>query len=125
MNPEHLKYTKSHEWVSVENGVATIGITDHAQTELGDITFLELPDVGKEVAQGDEIAVVESVKAASDIMAPVGGKVAEVNTALEDEPETVNEDPYGKGWICKLENCAESDLENLMSADAYAQSIEG
>ena len=119
MIPEGLKYTKEHEWVKVEGNVATIGITDHAQSELGDITFVELPDVGKDVKQSESVSTVESVKAASDIYAPVSGKISAVNDTLEDAPETINQSPYGEGWICKVDiaNAAESD--SLLDAAEY------
>jgi glycine cleavage system H protein len=119
MSPDDLKYTKAHEWARVDDGGVVVGITDYAQSELGDITFLEFPEIGHEVAKGDELAVVESVKAASDIFAPVGGQVASVNTLLEESPETVNSDPYGDGWICRLTGCDESELDSLMSAEEY------
>ena len=121
MDPKNLKYAKTHEWVAVENGIATVGITDHAQTELGDITYMELPGIGREVKQGEEMAVIESVKAASDVVAPLGGKVSEVNSALEDEPEIINEDPYGEGWICRIGDCDESGLDSLMSPEEYEE----
>jgi glycine cleavage system H protein len=124
MNEADLKYTRQHEWVGMDGETAVIGITDHAQSELGDITYLELPAVGKTVAAGDELAVVESVKAASDICAPVGGTVAEVNDDLEAEPERVNKEPYGVGWICRLSHPASSDFDGLMSADEYKRYVE-
>jgi len=124
-NPENLKYTKQHEWVRIEGESAVVGITDHAQEELGDITYLELPEDGKTVKQGDELAVIESVKAASDIYAPVGGTVLEANRELAETPETINTDPYGKGWICKLSNAASGDLDALMSAAEYTTYAEG
>ena len=108
--PEDLQYTKSHEWVRIEGDTATIGITDHAQEELGDVVFVELPEVGAALEAGDSFGAVESVKAVSDLYAPVGGEVAEVNSALEDSPEKINEDPYGEGWILKLHTSAEADL---------------
>ena len=102
--PSELKYTQEHEWVSVEdNGTATVGITDHAQQELGDLVFVELPEVGATFAAGDAAAVVESVKAASDIYAPVSGEVVEVNDDLADNPETINNDAFGEGWIFRLQ----------------------
>ena len=100
--PEDLQYTKSHEWVRVEGDTATVGITDHAQDELGDVVFVELPEQGATLESGDSFGAVESVKAVSDLYAPVGGEVVEVNDALEDSPEKINEDPYGEGWILKL-----------------------
>jgi len=124
MNPKNLKYAETHQWVTISGGVATVGITDHAQAELGDITFLELPEVGKDVAQGAELAVIESVKAASDIIAPIAGKVSAVNTALDEDPEIINEDPYGKGWVCQLADYDESGLDALMTAEEYEKFLE-
>ncbi|MCY4265661.1 MAG: glycine cleavage system protein GcvH [Gammaproteobacteria bacterium] len=120
--PDDLKYAKSHEWVKVdENGVATIGISSHAQSALGDIVFVELPETGTTVNAKDEVAVVESVKAASDVYSPVSGEVIEVNELLEDEPETVNVSPYENGWFYKLQLNDEAELDELMYADAYAE----
>ncbi|MFO7817969.1 MAG: glycine cleavage system protein GcvH [Desulfovibrionales bacterium] len=102
MIPEELKYTKSHEWIMVEGSQATMGITQFAQEQLGDITFIDLPEIGQQVTVGDEIGSVESVKAASEIYAPMNGEIVEVNENLEDEPEKINEDPYGAGWIAKI-----------------------
>jgi glycine cleavage system H protein len=119
--PGDLQYTKSHEWVRVEDGVATVGITDHAQDELGDVVFVELPEMGATLAAGDSFGAVESVKAVSDLYAPVGGEVVEVNGALEDSPEKINEDPYGEGWILKLQI---SDEGNLLSAADYEKLLE-
>lgn len=124
MIPAELLYTEEHEWVIVEGGIATIGITDYAQDALGDITFIELPEIGKEVHQFDDLAVIESVKAASDIYAPLSGRVVEVNEPLEDIPELINQDCYGEGWICKLEDIHEGELDGLLSAEAYAEHIE-
>ena len=119
--PGDLQYTRSHEWVRVEDGVATVGITDHAQDELGDVVFVELPEMGATLAAGDSFGAVESVKAVSDLYAPVGGEVVEVNGALEDSPEKINEDPYGEGWILKLQI---SDEGNLLSAADYEKLLE-
>ena len=119
--PGDLQYTKSHEWVRVEDGVATVGITDHAQDELGDVVFVELPEQGATLAAGDSFGAVESVKAVSDLYAPVGGEVVEVNSALEDSPEKINEDPYGEGWILKLQV---SDQADLLSAADYEKLLE-
>ena len=120
--PDDLRYATSHEWVKVdENGVATIGISNHAQGALGDIVFVELPEPGTAVNVRDEVAVVESVKAASDVYSPVSGEVMEVNEALVDEPETVNTSPYENGWFFKLRLSDESELDELMDADAYAE----
>jgi glycine cleavage system H protein len=117
--PAELKYAKSHEWVKVEGGVATIGITDFAQDQLSDLTYVELPTVGDEVGASDQIAVVESVKAASDIYAPIGGTVTAVNKNLQEKPELINTDPYGEGWICKLQPEDISELESLLDGDSY------
>ena len=119
--PGDLQYTKSHEWVRVADGVATVGITDHAQDELGDVVFVELPEQGATLAAGDSFGAVESVKAVSDLYAPVGGEVVEVNSALEDSPEKINEDPYGEGWILKLQVSGEADL---LSAADYEKLLE-
>ncbi len=123
--PSHLQYTESHEWVSVEdNGNARIGITDHAQEALGDLVFVELPVVGDEISQGDPCAVVESVKAASDIYAPVSGLVVAVNEDLESDPALINADPYGDGWLFELELIDNEELDGLKDADAYEESLE-
>ncbi|MDJ0390058.1 glycine cleavage system protein GcvH [Roseomonas sp. E05] len=114
-----LKFSKDHEWVRLEGGVATVGITDHAQTALGDVVFVDLPEVGREVAAGDSIAVVESVKAASDVYAPIAGKITEVNAALPDDPAQVNSDPTGAGWFFKIEPADTAEIDALMDADAY------
>lgn len=114
-----MMFTEDHEWVRVEGGVATVGITDYAQDQLGDIVFIELPEQGKELAQGDDAAVVESVKAASDIYAPLSGDVEEVNEALEADPSVVNQDAEGEGWLFTLTLSDTGELENLMDADAY------
>ncbi|MCX7591226.1 MAG: glycine cleavage system protein GcvH [Kiritimatiellae bacterium] len=123
MTPNDRKYTKTHEWVKIEGSTAVVGITDHAQRAMGDITFVECPPVGKEVSRGNACAVVESVKAASDIYAPLSGRVAAVNKELETNPELINKDPYGKGWIYKLENFATADLAKLLTADQYEASL--
>ena len=123
--PNELKYAKSHEWVREEaDGVVAIGITDHAQMLLGDLVFVELPEVGTLLERDDESGVVESVKAASDVYAPIAGEVQEVNEALADAPETVNQDPYGDGWIFKLKVANVLELDDLMDADAYAAHAE-
>jgi glycine cleavage system H protein len=119
--PEDLLYTKSHEWVRIEGDTATIGITDHAQDELGDIVFVELPEEGDAFDAGESFGTVESVKAVSDLYAPVGGEVVEVNSALEDAPENINEDPYGEGWIVKLRTTDEADL---LSPEEYEKVVE-
>ena len=119
MVPKELKYTKDHEWVRMEGGEAVVGISDHAQEALGDITFVELPVVGKKVAQHGGLGVIESVKAASDIFAPLSGTVAAQNAELDKAPELINKDPYGKGWICRLKDCDASGLAGLMDAAQY------
>jgi glycine cleavage system H protein len=122
MDRERLYYTKDHEWLRVEEGDdAVVGITDHAQEALGDITFVDLPKPGKQVKMHDTLAVVESVKAASDVFSPVLGTVAEVNAALTHEPEKINQDPYGAGWICRLTGCDLSAVKQLMTAEQYNQ----
>jgi glycine cleavage system H protein len=117
-------FTKDHEWLDVAGDIATVGITDHAQEQLGDVVFVELPEPGTEVTKGGEAAVVESVKAASDVYAPVSGKVTESNTALEDSPALVNEDAEGGAWFFKLELKDKSELDGLMDADAYQAFLE-
>lgn len=112
-------YTKDHEWVTVHNDLATVGITHYAENALGDIVFVELPDVGAEFAQGDDMAVVESVKAASDVYAPISGKIVEVNGVLNEKPETVNESPREGGWFCVLEIKDGAQIAGLMDEDAY------
>jgi glycine cleavage system H protein len=119
--PEDLQYTKSHEWVRMDGDTATIGITDHAQDELGDVVFVELPDAGASFDAGESFGTVESVKAVSDLYTPVGGEVVEVNSALEDVPENINEDPYGEGWIVKLRTTDEPDL---LSPQEYEKVVE-
>jgi glycine cleavage system H protein len=120
--PSELKYASSHEWARLEeDGIVTIGITDHAQEALGDVVFVELPEPGATLAAGDDAGVVESVKAASDIYAPVGGEVIAINEQLEDEPETVNADPYNDGWFFKLQPGDTAELEALLSAEEYQQ----
>ena len=123
--PEELKYASSHEWARLEeDGTVTVGITDHAQEALGDVVFVEVPEVGANIAAGDEAGVVESVKAASDIYAPIGGEVIAVNEQLEDEPETVNSDPYNDGWFFKLQPEDTGELEKLLSAEEYSAQCE-
>lgn len=120
INPTDRKYTREHEWVIDNgNGTATIGITDHAQELLTDIVFVELPAVGKQVRQMEPVAVVESVKSVSDVYSPVSGEVTEVNQKLEQSPELINQDPYGKGWIAKLKMANPAELQDLMEAAAY------
>ena len=120
-----LKYSKDHEWVRMEGDVGTVGISDYAQEQLGDVVYVELPEVGRSVAQNDEAAVVESVKAASEVYAPVSGEVVEVNQALEDDPALVNGDPTGAGWFLKLRLSTPGELDGLMDEAAYADYIAG
>lgn len=119
MYPEHLRYSESHEWVRDDGGTYVVGITDFAAEQLGDITYVELPEVGEEFAQGGDAATVESVKAASDVYAPLGGRVIEVNKALEDTPEAVNAGPYTDGWFFKLADVDAAEFAELMNAAAY------
>ena len=121
--PEGLRYTKDHEWAKVEGTRVRVGITDHAQRELTDVVYVELPPIGKVVKQGEEIGVVESVKAASEIYAPFSGKVVEVNGILESKPELVNQSPYGEGWVLVLEIGDASEAESLMDAASYRKHI--
>ncbi len=122
--PSDLKYSKEHEWVRIDGNRVTIGITDYAQDSLGDIVFVELPAVGDTLEKDDTFGVVESVKAASDIFTPLSGKVVEVNEALEEAPETINNDPYGEGWIVVLELSDPSELDDLLSAEEYQAFLE-
>ena len=122
--PAELRYAASHEWAKNDDGVVTVGITEHAQDAMGDLVYVELPEVGQVVAAGDEAVVGESVKAASDIYAPVAGEVIEINEALEDEPELVNNAPYEGGWLFKIQMSEETDLDNLLTADQYQAQIE-
>lgn len=121
--PTDLRYCASHEWIRLEGDIATVGISDHAQAELTDVVFVELPSIGRKVDAGDPTAVVESVKAASDIYAPIGGEVIEANDAVEADPSLVNTDPYGKGWIFKLRVKDPADAARLMDASAYQSHI--
>lgn len=123
--PEGLKYSREHEWVRVEGSRAYIGITDYAQDELGDIVYVELPEVGAEVKAGDTFGTVESVKTVSDLYAPVSGRVVEVNEALANAPEKVNESPYEEAWMIVVEMADPSELEALLDAEAYRQHIQG
>ena len=118
-----LLYSKDHEWVLIEENVATVGITDHAQDELGDITFVELPEDEAEFGEGDEVCTIESVKASSPVFAPLSGEIIEVNTELDDEPGAVNSDCYGAGWIFKMEFTDKSEIDNLMNAEDYEDYI--
>lgn len=122
--PEDLKYTESDEWVRVEGETATIGISDYAQDALNDLVYVEFQDVGEDLAQGDEFGEVESVKAASSVYMPIGGEIIEVNEELEGEPEIINDDPYGAGWMIKIKVTDNSNLDNLMDAAAYKEFCE-
>jgi glycine cleavage system H protein len=119
-----MRFTKDHEWIRVEGDVGTVGITDYAQSQLGDVVYVELPQAGKTVAKGDEAAVVESVKAASEVYAPVSGEVLEVNSALEGAPQTVNESPLGDGWFLRLRVTDPGELDGLMDEAAYRKYLE-
>ena len=122
--PSDLKYVASHEWLKLEaDGIITVGITDHAQDLLGDVVFVELPEVGTAVEADQEIAVVESVKAASDVYAPISGEIVEINEELVDSPELANEDPYGKAWFFKIKPANPADYDGLMSADEYESNL--
>jgi len=123
--PAELRYTRSHEWVREEDdGTVTVGITDHAQSLLGDLVFVELPEVGADMAADDACCVVESVKAASDVYMPISGEIVEVNELLNEEPEIINSSPFDDGWIFKIQPSAEQELDNLMDADSYQSEIE-
>ena len=118
-SPQDLYYAKTHEWLRIDDDIAVVGITDFAQNQLSDLTFVELPEVGREVVAGDEVAVLESVKAASDIYAPIAGEIIEVNMDLEDTPEMINNSPYDEGWLFKIKFIREEDVDDLMSAEEY------
>jgi glycine cleavage system H protein len=124
MTPQDRKFTRSHEWVKIDGKTAVVGLTDYAQDSLGDITFIELPPIGKKLAKGKGCCVIESVKAASDIYAPVSGEVLAVNKELESHPEMINSDPYAGAWIMKLNNVAQDDTADLMDAAAYDSFVE-
>ncbi len=119
-----LKYTKDHEWIKIKDDIAVIGITDHAQAELTDIVFVELPEMGKEVKKGEELCVVESVKSVSEIYAPLSGKIVKVNSKLDDSPEIINENPYDDGWLVELEITDKSEVDSLIDAETYKKTIE-
>jgi glycine cleavage system H protein len=125
MYSDDYYYTKDHEWIKVEGKKATVGITDFAQKQLGDVVYVELPEVGKKLEFHQSIGVIESVKAVSDIYSPVSGEVIELNEKLDDSPELVNQDPHGKGWIIRVKIKDEAELQKLMSADEYEKFIEG
>ena len=122
--PADLKYTKEHEWTKIEGNIATIGVTDFAQSELGDIAWLEMPSVGDETKIGEAFGTIEAVKTVEDLFAPLSGKIIEINSELLESPEFVNDDPYGKGWIVKLELSDESEIAKLLSPDDYSGLIE-
>lgn len=119
MSSNELRFTRTHCWVRQEGGVAVVGITDYAQEQMSELTFVELPEVGEQVEAEDEVAVVESVKAANDVFAPVAGKIVEVNESLLEQPELVNLDPFGKGWLFKMKPATMADVDDLLDADAY------
>jgi glycine cleavage system H protein len=125
MLPNDRRYTKEHEWVKPADGSATVGITDFAQNELGDIVYVELPEIGRTVSSGDVLGTIESVKAVSELYAPVAGTITEVNTLLSDKPETINTDAQGAGWICKLKLADAAEVEALMDAAAYVKHVGG
>ncbi|HVP59657.1 MAG TPA: glycine cleavage system protein GcvH [Myxococcaceae bacterium] len=122
-NPKNLRYTKEHEWARRDGGGVVVGVTAHAQEALGDVVYVELPKVGDTVTAGSPFGVVESTKAVSELFAPISGKVTRVNTALSDEPSTINSDPYGAGWIVEVEPSDPSQLDGLMDADAYGELV--
>jgi len=119
MVPQDLRYTKEHEWVRVEGDMATVGITDYAAEQLGDIVFVELPEIGRSIAQAAAVGVIESVKAVSDLFAPIGGEVVESNSELSGEPELINSDPYGRGWMLRVKVANPTEVGNLLDAAAY------
>lgn len=121
--PENLKYTEDHEWIRVEGNVGIIGVSDHAQGELGDIVYIDIPDHEASLAQGDTFGTIEAVKTVADLLSPVSGKIIEVNSGLNDAPETVNKDPYGDGWIVKIELANPSELDSLMDAATYKSKL--
>ena len=121
--PDKLQYTKGHEWIEIENGVATIGITDYAQRELGDIIFIEFPAAGDKFNAGDSIGTIEAVKTVADLFTPLAGEISEINLKLEDEPEAINKDPYESGWIIKLKNITKKGKSQLLTASEYKKYI--
>jgi glycine cleavage system H protein len=124
MYPSDRRYSKEHEWILVEGETGTVGITQYAQDQLGDIVYVELPEIGREVGKNEVLGTIESVKAVSEIYSPISGTVSEVNRQLEDNPETVNQDPHGAGWYCKLSIKEASELDELMDAEGYAKLAE-
>lgn len=125
MYPENYLYSKEHEWLQVDEDVCILGITKFAQDELGEVVFVELPSVGDSFEEGDEIGTIESVKAVAEIYTPMGGEIIEVNSALDDAPELINQDPHQEGWICKIRMASGTDLSELMSAEEYAEFASG
>jgi glycine cleavage system H protein len=125
MYPSEYLYTEEHEWLNVEEDVCQLGITDYAQNELGEVVFVDLPEVGQSFDAGDEIGTIESVKAVAEVYTPVAGEIIEVNPELEDNPELVNEDPHQKGWLVKLRCSSTDDLDGLMNAEAYGEFVSG
>jgi glycine cleavage system H protein len=121
--PVELKYTKDHEWARVEGDVATIGITDYAQSELGDIVFIELPEIGRKTKQAESFGTIEAVKAVSDLFAPLSGEIIEINNTLTDQPEVINKDPYGEGWLVKIKFADQSEIANLLDKSKYEELI--
>lgn len=121
--PDNLKYTKEHEWLRVENDTAVVGVTDYAQSELGDIVYIEFPEVGKSFSQNDSIGTIEAVKTVADLYAPVSGELLEVNNELTDNPELVNQDPYEKGWMLKIKIGDPSEIDTLMDSSAYKEHV--
>jgi len=122
--PQNLKYTKTHEWVKIENNIAIIGITDYAQQELGDIVFVEVNNTTKEIKKYEPFGTIEAVKTVSDLFMPISGKILEINEQLKSTPELINKDPYGEGWIIKIEISDTKEIDNLLSAEEYKQLIE-
>lgn len=123
MYPSDIRYSKTHQWARVEGNTATIGITDYAQDQMGDLVYIELPETGNEVSEGDVVGSIESVKAVSDLQTPVSGTITEVNQALPDAPEKMNQSPYAEGWIAKIEIADPSELDQLLDADAYREFV--
>jgi len=118
------KYTESHEWIEVADGIATVGISEHAQEQLGDIVYVDLPQEGNELSKGDTLCSIESVKSANDVYTPVSGEIVEINSSLEDTPETINESAEGEGWICKIKLSDEAEVEGLMNLEEYKKMVE-
>lgn len=121
--PEELKYTKDHEWARIEGDIATVGITDYAQSELGDIVYVELPEIGKKTKQSESFGTIEAVKAVSDLFAPLSGEIVEVNSTLANQPEVINKDPYGEGWLVKIKFSNKNEINNLLDKSKYEELI--